>query len=54
MRLLILSAVLILSACAPRPMSHAEAIAAGWIEGSDGYWVARTGAPLDLTPIPQR
>jgi hypothetical protein len=32
------------------PMSHDAAISAGFIDGSDAYWVARTGEPLDLTP----
>lgn len=50
MRLPLLALCLLLSACAPRPLSHTEAIAEGWADGSDGYWVARTGAPLDLTP----
>jgi hypothetical protein len=35
----------------PQGMTHAEALSAGWIDGSDGYWVARTGQPLDLTPV---
>jgi len=51
--LILLACILILSACT-RPMTHAEAIADGWIDGSDGYWAARTGAPLDLTPISTR
>jgi hypothetical protein len=35
----------------PQGMTHEQAISAGWIDGSDGYWVARTGEPLDLTPV---
>jgi hypothetical protein len=34
----------------PLPMTHEEAISAGWIEGTDGYWQARTGQAIDLTP----
>ncbi len=34
----------------PYPMSHDAAISAGYRDGSDAYWIARTGEPLDLTP----
>jgi hypothetical protein len=34
-----------------KTMTHDEAIAAGFLDGSDAYWIARTGEPLDLTPV---
>jgi hypothetical protein len=36
----------------PQGMTHEQAIAAGYLDGSDGYWVARTGEPLDISPVP--
>jgi hypothetical protein len=46
-----LAALEVLAPWEPHGMTHAEDIAAGYIDGTDGYWVARTGEPLDLTPI---
>lgn len=36
----------------PAPMTHEQALADGWTTDTDGYWEARTGLPLDLTPQP--
>jgi hypothetical protein len=34
-----------------KPMTHTEALAAGFLDGSDAYWIARTGEPLDFAPV---
>jgi hypothetical protein len=49
--LALLAALEITKPWQPQGMTHDQAIAAGWVDGSDGYWVARTGQPLDLTPV---
>jgi hypothetical protein len=45
-----LLATLILALLNPPGLTHDQAISAGYRDGSDAYWVARTGEPLDLTP----
>jgi hypothetical protein len=46
-----LAALEVLAPWQSQGMTHDQAIAAGWVDGTDGYWVARTGEPLDLTPV---